>query len=120
MWRTVRQFQSTGTVSKKRYNRENLPRKANPAVQLVILHVVLEHPGIYLREIQTQVQYLTGANLSFSTICRVLHDQRFSRKKMRIVAKQRDDCLRATYAAEVALYNPEMFIFSMRQVGVMH
>lgn len=110
-WRIVQQFQHTGTVTKKQYNRDNLPRKVNHTIELVVLHVVLEHPGIYLREIQSKVQYLTGSSLSLSTICHLLHEQNFSRKKMRMVAKQRDELTRATYAAEVALYNPDMFIF---------
>ena len=110
-WRIVQQFQRTGTVTKKRYNRDNLPRKVNHTIELVVLHVVLEHPGIYLREIPSKVEYLTGSNLSLSTICHLLHEQRFSRKKMRMVARQRDELIRALYAAEVALYSPEMFIF---------
>ena len=110
-WRIVRKFQRTDTVSKKQYNRDNLPRKVNHTVELIVLHVVLEHPGIYLREIQSKVQYLTGSSLSLSIICHLLHEQRFPRKKMRMVARQRDELTRAIYAAEVALYNPEMFIF---------
>ena len=104
-------FQRTGSVTKKQYNRDSLPRKVSSTIQLVVLHIVLERPGIYLREVQSQVEYLTGTNLSISTICQLLHEQGFSRKKMRIVAKQRDDLLRAIYAAEMALYNADMFIF---------
>ena len=110
-WRIVKQFQHTGSVTKKQYNRDNLPRKVNHTIELIVLHVVLEHPGIYLREIQSKVQYLTGLSLSLSTICHLLHQQHFSRKKMKMVARQRDELTRATYAAEVALYDPDMFIF---------
>ena len=108
VWRIVQQFriQHTGTVTIKQYNRDNLPRKVNHTIELVVLHVVLEHLGIYLREIQSKVEYLTGSNLSLSTICHLLHKQRFSRKKMRMVARQRDELTRALYAAEVALYSP--------------
>ncbi len=111
VWRTVQQFQRTGSVAKRKYNRDNLPRKVNGTIQLVVLHTVLEHPGIYLREIQAQVEYLTGTNLALSTICQLLHEQGFSRQKMRLIAKQRDDLLRAVFAAEMSLYNTSMFIF---------
>ena len=30
---------------------------------------------------------------------------------MKLIARQRDEFTRAIYAAEVSLYNPEMFIF---------
>ena len=98
-------------MTKRRYNQDNLPRKVNHAIELVVLHIVLEHPGIYLREIQSKVEYLTGSNLSLSIICHLLHEQNFSRTKMRMVARQRDEFTRAIYAAEVVLYSPKMFIF---------
>ena len=86
VWRIVQLFQRTGSVNKKQYNRDNLLRKVNHTVQLVVLHIVLERPSIYLREIQSQVEYLTGSTLSLSTICHLLHEQHFSRKK------NEDDC----------------------------
>ena len=111
VWRTVQLFHDTGVVSKRKYNKDNLPRKVNESVSLMILHVVLDHPGIYLREIQKQVEYLTGSSLSPSTICKVLHDQGFSRKKMQLIARQRDVALRAIYAAEMSVYDADMFVF---------
>ena len=64
VWRTVQLFINTGNVSKKRYNKDNLPRKINESILFVILQVVLERPGIYLREIQSHVEYLTGTRVS--------------------------------------------------------
>ena len=110
-WRMVRHFELTGNISKKQYNRCNLPIKVIDTVKLVVLHIVLENPGIYLREIRSKVLYLTGSDLSLSTICQLLSEQRFSRKKMRFVARQRNDFTRAIYAAEVALYDSGMFVF---------
>ena len=111
VWRTVRLFHNTGSVSKKRYNKDNLPRKINDSILFVILQVVLETPGIFLREIQAHVEYLTGTTVSTSTICRALHEQRFSRTRMQLVARQRDEFLRATYVAEMSVYDAEMFVF---------
>ena len=53
VWRTLQLFLNTGYVSKKEYNKDKLPRKVNESVLFVILQVVLDHPGVYLREIQT-------------------------------------------------------------------
>ena len=52
-WRTVQLFRNTGSVTKKKYNKDTLPhRKINESVLFVILQIVLERPGVYLREIQ--------------------------------------------------------------------
>ena len=111
VWRTVQLFLNTGGVSKKEYSKDNLPRKVNESILFVILQVVLDHPGVYLREIQAHIKYVTGTRIAASTICKALHDQRFSRKRMQLVARQRGESLRAAYAAEMSLYDPEMFVF---------
>ena len=43
-WR-IKQFERTGMVSKKQYHRDNLPRKVNHTIKLVLC-VVLEHPSL--------------------------------------------------------------------------
>ena len=83
-----------------------MPKKVNNTIKLVVLHIVVEHPGIYLKEIQSK-----GSNISLSTICHLLQEQHFSREKLRLVARQRDELYGAVYAAEMALYSPDMFIF---------
>ena len=109
--RTVEIFLNTGTVDKKMYNVDNLPRKLNDIMQLIILQLVLDRPGILLREIQVEVKEVTGVDLAESTICQFLHTQNFSRQKMRITATQRDEALRALFASELSIYNADMFIF---------
>ena len=44
--RTVEIFLNTGTVEKM-YNVDNLPCKLNNVMQLIILQLVLDRPGIY-------------------------------------------------------------------------
>ena len=109
--RTVDLFERTGGVMKKAYDGVNLPRKLTDTVQFIILHLVLERPGILLREIQAEIKYLAGQELAASTICRFLHRQGFSRQKMQLIAFQRDEALRLTYATEVSIYKADMFIF---------
>ena len=110
-YHTVEIFLNTGTVDKKMYNVDNLPRKLNDIMQLIILQLVLDRPGILLREIQAEVKEVAGMDLAESTICQFLHTQNFSRQKMRITATQRDEALRAVFASELSIYNADMFIF---------
>ena len=55
--RTVKLFDRTGNVTKKSYSYASGQslRKLTRPVELSILHVVLSHPGIYLREIKSEL-----------------------------------------------------------------
>ncbi len=109
--RTVKLFQETGNVSKKVYDKSNLPRKLTEFVQLFILQLALQRPGILLREIKAEVWHVLEVDLDESTICRFFHAQGFTRQKMQLIAKQRDELKRASYAIELSVYKPEMLIF---------
>ena len=50
--RILRLFRQTGQISKKTYPKERSFRKLTSPAELLILHLVIERPGIYLREIQ--------------------------------------------------------------------
>ena len=108
---TVNLFLKTGSVDKKQYNTANLPRKLTDQVQFFIMHTVLDKPGIMLVEIQKEVMQVMNVELAQSTICQFLHNYKFSRQKMQVTAKQRDEVLRASFASELSVYSSSMFIF---------
>ena len=109
--RTLQLFRRTGEVTKQQYDATNLSHKLTDEVQLILLEVVLEQPGIKLHELQTELKYLTGTEVATSTICQFLYKNGFSRQKMRIAASQRDADLRSRYVSELSVYKAEMFIF---------
>ena len=109
--RTLQLFRRTGQVTKKQYDGTNLIHKFTDEVQLILLQVVLAHPGIKLHELQAELEYLTGTQVATSTICQVLHKNGFSRQRMRLCASQRDADIRARFVSEVAIYKADMFIF---------
>ena len=74
-------------------------------MQLTILHAALKRPGIYLRELQTEVFVLTGVEVSVSSLCTFLKESNFTRQRMWIVAKQQDKELREQFAIDVSLYH---------------
>ena len=47
-----------------RYNPDNLPRKLNDVIQLLILQLALDRPGIILREIQDEVMEVAGVMIA--------------------------------------------------------
>ena len=57
-------FSVTGTVSKKTYPTEKAYRKISEPVQLSILHLLLEKPGIYLHEITADIKCTLGLDLT--------------------------------------------------------
>ena len=106
--RTLRLFDNTGMVDKKAYN--SASRKMSITDQLYLLELVIENPGMYLTEMKKEL-HARGINVDESTICRFLKEANFSKKKMRLVAMQRSEELRAKYLSEVVLYNPNMLVF---------
>ena len=51
--------------------------------KFIILEIVIDRPGIYLREIQRDIEEQTGTTVDSSTICRFLHNSGFTiRRKL--------------------------------------
>ena len=113
VWRTVKLFDETGDVTKKSYSYSlgKSPRKLTRPVELTILHVVLSRPGIYLREIKSELLELAGVDVSLTSICRFLSVVGFTRQKMKYAALQRDKHLRSQFITDVSIYSVDMLIF---------
>ena len=88
--RIVKLFHTNGDVCKRPYPKNARPnKKLTCPVELTILHtILLQHPEIYLDEVQKEVCILTGVYLSTSSICAFLKKTNFTRQKMQLVAQQ--------------------------------
>ena len=104
VWRVIKLFENTGSVVKRPYPKGKRTKKLTDVVKLLILHVVISRPGIYLREVQNKIYSLTAVNISATSLCNFLKTSGFSRQKMRIVAKQRDDQLGNEFISDVSIY----------------
>ena len=104
-------FHSTGAVSKKVFAKDRSFRILTEPGQLLILHLVTNKPGVYLREIQEELLLQLMIEVAISTICRFLNKNGFSYQKMAHIAIQRDEYFRQKYLMDVSVYQPEMFIF---------
>lgn len=110
--RITQLFLATGDVKKRLYPKDARPfLKLTSPVKLYILHTVLEHPEMYLRELQVELNVTTGVQLGLPSLSMFLKECNFSRQKMQLVAKQRDEELRKQYCIDVALYEPHMMVF---------
>lgn len=111
--RIFKRFMDTGDVSatvQKGVPRHSL-RKLDQYHELYILCMISENPGLYLAEICQQIQNSTNVSVSGSTVCRLLHRNGYSRKKIVQVAKQRRLEYRGAFMAEVLQYRKDMFVF---------
>ena len=109
--RIVTRFRETGHVQKKSHPPRRAFRKLTSGVEMAILHIVLQRPGIYLHEIVRELKDRLGVELALSTVCMFLRKSGFTRQKLRLSAIQRDSFLRLTFASEVSLYDCDMMIF---------
>ena len=111
VYRTVKLFEDTGSVDSIQGFHENTSKKLDPHDEMVILEAVLDCPFMYLHELQNMLLQATGTNVSTATICKFLHSQGFSHKKLAFRAQQRSDELRALFASDISLFEPHMFVY---------
>lgn len=108
VWRAVEKFQAEGTVSTK-YCKG--PQTLTDFQKFIIIQTVLEKPAAYLREICAELLAKTGSTVSESAICRFFQRNNFSRKKLHLIAKQRNEQLRLLFISDCEIYSPEMMVF---------
>ena len=104
-------FKTSGSIHRSSAHHQPCGSKLTEPIQLILLHLVLNRPGIYLHEISSSLLETTGCEVSLSSICRFLGKMKFTRQRLKIVAQQRDEFLRSMYISEVSIYDPEMLIF---------
>ena len=109
--RIVRLFETTGSVDKQKYPSEKSFRKITKPAEFFILHLVIDRPSIYLREIKNELQKELGVAVSESAICVFLHKAGFTRQRLKHYAIQRSDELRSIFASDMTLFDPNMLVF---------
>ena len=103
-------FHRTGDVKPR--VRKNGPAKLLGEVeQVILLRLIIQNPGIYLREIQLKLQLIFGVRVGAATICRTLKFMGCTRQRMRHVAIQQSESMRAKFMAEISIYDPTMFLW---------
>ena len=80
VYRTLQLFESSGSVEKRKYPKENAFWKLTTPAQLLILNLVVEKPGIYLHEVQRSLHDMLMIDVDLSTICRFLKNNGLTRQ----------------------------------------
>ena len=97
-----------GLVLMKSHPSRRTFRKFTIGIEMMILHLVLRRPGIYLHEIARELEETLGAEIALSTICMFLKKCGFTWQKLRISALQRDSFLCLQFTSEMSLYDRDM------------
>ena len=111
MSRTLTLFHTTGSVSKRSYPKGRAFCKLTAPAQLLILHLCLSRPGIYLCDISDELLSVLEVDVNESAICKFLHKSGFTHQRLKVTAAQQDILLRQHFMAQVTVYLPEMLFF---------
>ena len=79
--------------------------------KLILLRIVLAHPGIFLFEIKDMLQEHFGVLVSEITILRALKSMGCTRQVIRQIPIQRSEMMRAKFMAEISVYDPSMLVW---------
>ena len=77
----------------------------------IYFYLVLMRPGIYLREIVSEVSTVLGLDITGSAVCKFLKRTGFTHHKLATYALQRDDTLSQQFVSDVSLHNCEILLF---------
>ena len=110
-FRLYMRYVRTGNFSSStRSDRPNC-RKLDDQHELYILGLLMDNPGLYLRDVCLKVTEATGVQLSASTVCKLLQRHGYSRKIIRQVAKQRSEEQRGIFMARTFPYPRNFFVW---------
>lgn len=110
--RIYTKFVDTGEVSPAPRRPRPDSRKLDDLHELFIIAIIAENPTLYLSEICSKIYEITNVTVSASTVCRVLHKNGCSRKKLSKVAKQRSSLYREDFMAYILQYSRDFFVWT--------
>ena len=105
-----KRFQETGDMSPTAPVCEE-KRVLTGQQELIITALLWSEPTLYLSEICQKVFRITGIQVSPSTICRVIHKNGLTGKKVQQVALQRSIDYRCDFMAEVQMFDAKQFVW---------
>ena len=103
-------FHTTGTVAAV-VQKRGPDKILSDFEQFTVLQTLIHKPTSYLHEVQAQLFDVTGAWVHESTICRMIKEQGFTRKRVCRIALQQSEQLRLQFMAEISMYDPDMLIW---------
>ena len=101
-----RRFREAGGVSVRDRLHQRVERSLDDLTAMVLLNMLEHEPALYLSEMCRRLQDIAGFEVHPSTICRTLHQLKWSRKVMQTFALQRCSACRADFVTSVMMALP--------------
>ena len=114
--RLYARFVATGDVHPCKQPPRPDTRKLDHLQELYIMAIIHENPAMYLRELCSMIHDATGTMVSGSTVCKILHQNELSRKKLHKIALQRSVEHRGAFMANIIQY-PRDFLVWVDETG---
>jgi transposase len=115
-----KRFVDLGGVSPLKRSPRPETRKLDGMHEIFIIALLHENPTLYLQEICAKIAEVTNVIVSAPTVCRVLHRNGLTRKRLRQVAMQRSASYRGDFMAEIILFiahQADIILFIAHQEG---
>ena len=110
--RIWKRFVDLGDVSSLKRPLRPQTRRLDNMHELLIIALLHENPTLYLHEICSKIAEVTNVTVSAPTVCRILHKNGLTRKKLRQVAKQRSASYRGDFMAQILHYPRNFFVWT--------
>jgi transposase len=101
--RIARCYERHGTVRSPSSGRLGRPPSLSPVAVLRLLKRVVDSPSLTLRQHRAKLLLATGKTVSLATLCRVLHENNFSRQKVSAPHSPHQLCAPLTYSLACSL-----------------
>ena len=86
-------------------------RELSEAEETILLDIVFNNPRIYLDEIKSTFEELTGKSVHNSTLCREVRRLGLTRQSIHRIVLQRSETERAAFKVQIELMDPSFFVW---------
>ena len=86
-------------------------RELSEAEETILLDIVFNNPGIYLYEMKSTFEELTGKSVHNSTLCREVRRLGLTRQSIHHIVLQRYEIERAAFKVQIELMDPSFFVW---------
>ena len=111
VFNVLKKFEQTGNVEAKKPRCRPECCKLDGHHQLYIIGLILDNPSMYLSELCSEIKSITGVEVSPSTVCKLLSNYGFTRKKIQHVALQQSIEYRGGFISDICSYQKEMIVW---------
>lgn len=110
-YRMKKLYEETGNIEKPRCLTRGRPRTLHKSDIQYLIKLIQHKPDYFLDELEELLATNRLVSIHYTTVCRELLRAGISIKKIKRIAKERDENVRADFVRRIAEYSPEQLAF---------